>query len=250
MKIESTNNSRIYGDVVDIDSSSIQSFWNVKAEKDATLKAVLLGSDFAENSGVLRNEQEKRILRSFTGGKPLTILDIGCGIGRWAHNLRPQIQAYHGIDFSERFIQAAKRTFRDMPQCAFFQMSATEIDTSVLLPRYDLVIVTGVAMYINDEAIGRLLRFINQLTGASSCIYMQESVSILATRLTLKDFDSAELKSKYSAIYRTREEYEAAFAKYLPEYFFQTEDTGLLLDKDTGAREETNARYWFLSRIK
>jgi hypothetical protein len=57
-----------------------------------------------------------------------------------------------------------------------------------------------------------------------------------------------ELKSKYNAIYRTREEYEKYFTSYLPEYFFEPNESGLLLDKDTGAREETNAGYWFLRR--
>ncbi|MDR0603613.1 MAG: class I SAM-dependent methyltransferase [Bacteroidales bacterium] len=245
-----TDAARVYGNVVDIDSNAVQSFWDSKAEKDASLKAVLLGTDLAENSGVLRNERENRILHDFIGERDVTVLDIGCGIGRWAHNLQSQIQVYHGIDFSEKFIQAAKKSFKNMPQCAFFQMSATEIDASVLLPRYDLVIVTGVAMYINDDVINRLFHSINRLTDASSSIYFQESVSMLTTRLTLKDFDSVELKSKYNAIYRTSSEYEVYFAQYLPEYSFSSDRIGLLLDKDTGAREETNAKYWFLNQEK
>jgi hypothetical protein len=34
----------------------------------------------------------------------------------------------------------------------------------------------------------------------------------------------------------------------LPDFEFKKDESGLLLDKDTGAREETNARYWFLRR--
>jgi hypothetical protein len=57
-----------------------------------------------------------------------------------------------------------------------------------------------------------------------------------------------ELNSKYNAIYRTRGEYEKYFADYLPEYFFKPDECGLLLDEYTGARDETNAGYWFLRR--
>ncbi|MDR1183146.1 MAG: class I SAM-dependent methyltransferase [Bacteroidales bacterium] len=242
--------TRIYGNAVNIDSDAIRLFWNTKAQQDSSLKAVLLGSDFASNSGILRNERENKILQSFVGTNPLSILDIGCGIGRWAHNLQYQIKVYHGIDFSDEFVKAAGNTFKENPNVQFFQMSATEIDTARLLPCYDLIIVTGVAMYINDDTISRLFYFINQLTNAASSVYFQESVSILPKRLTLKDFESVELKSKYNAIYRTGEEYEMYFERYLPDFHFEKEATRLLLDKDTGAREETNARYWYLIRKK
>jgi SAM-dependent methyltransferase len=214
------NKTRIYDATVDIDSHAVRSFWNAKAQKDHSLKAVLCGNDFAANSGVLRNERENRILQNFIGNRKVSVLDVGCGIGRWAHNLQAQIATYHGIDFSDEFIKSAGTQFADNPAIKFFQMSATHIDASALLARYDLIIVTGVAMYINDNEIGRLFASVNQLTDAASAVYFQESVSILPTRLTLKDFDSTELKSKYNAIYRTGKEYEDYFKTCLPDFDF------------------------------
>lgn len=242
--------TRIYDEVVNIDSRSVQNFWNLKAAKDSSFKSVLLGSDLAENSGVIRNNRECQILCDFLGQREaLTVLDIGCGIGRWAYNLEPRIKTYHGIDFSSEFIKSATHTFEANPRIKFFQMSATQLDLSLLFDSYDLLIVTGVAMYINDDEINQLFHYLNKLSNRTSCIYFQESVSILPHRLTLKDFDSVELKSKYNAIYRTGTEYEKCFSVHLCDYQFDTEeDTGLLLDKQTGAREETNAKYWFLTQ--
>lgn len=240
--------TRIYDKVVSIDSKSIQAFWDSKAKKDSSIKSVLLGSDLAENSGIIRNNRERQILCHFLGKSNVTILDIGCGIGRWAYNLDSRIKIYHGIDFSSEFIKSAIKSFDSKPNVSFFQMSATQLDLSVLLNNYDLIIVTGVAMYINDEEIGNLFHSLSELSNLSSSIYFQESVSTLPYRLTLKDFDSSELKSKYNAIYRTSKEYEVFFVKYLPNYQIDSNATGLLLDKDTGAREETNARYWFLKQ--
>ena len=247
--MSSKENTRVYGEIVNIDSTSIQSFWNAKAKKDGSIKAVLLGSDFAQDSGILRNERENKILCNLINNREqISVLDIGCGIGRWAYNLQSNYKTYHGIDFSSEFINSATKSFKENPNVIFLQMSATQIDKSMLLKYYDLVIVTGVAMYINDNEISRLFYCINDLTDINSSIYFQESVSILPHRLTLRNFDSKELNSKYNAIYRTREEYEDFFAECLPNYHVELNKTNLLLDKETGAREETNARYWFLER--
>ncbi|MDR1257202.1 MAG: hypothetical protein LBJ86_05605, partial [Spirochaetaceae bacterium] len=84
--------------------------------------------------------------------------------------------------------------------------------------------------------------YINKFTEKGSLLYIQDTTSLLETRLTLKDFYSKELNTKYNAIYRTRDEYEILFEKYLSK--FKIIKTELLLDKESGAREETNARYW------
>jgi hypothetical protein len=171
-------------------------------------------------------------------------------MGRWAYNLKQVFSLYHGIDFSEEFVKTASSAFAGEKNIKFFPMSAVDLDTSKLLKKYDLIIINGVTMYINDDNIERLFRYCGELTGESSGIYFQESVSILRHRLTLKDFYSEDLKTRYSAIYRTSQEYEHFFMEYLSDFEFRKDETGLLLDKDTGAREETNARYWFLRRKK
>ena len=243
-------NGRIYGEKTFIDSESVKLFWNKNAKKDSSLKSVLLGYDFGENSAVLHNQKEAKIVLDFigSGGGTKTILDIGCGIGRWAYNLKPKIKKYDGIDFSEEFIQAANSNFKDFDEIKFYCMSAIDIDRTKLLKKYDVVVVTEVSMYINDDELEKLYNFINLFTQKDSFLYIQDTTSLLETRLTLKDFDSIELKTKYNAIYRTRTKYETLFEKYLPAFKLVANGTELLLDKSSGAREETNARYWCFRR--
>ena len=237
-------NGRIYGAKTVIDSEKIKNFWNNNAKKDSSLKSVLLGYDFGENSADLHNRKETEIVLDFIGSDKKTVLDIGCGIGRWAYNLKPVIKTYDGIDFSEEFVNAANSNFKDFSEINFYCMPAVEIDTVKLLEKYDAVIAAEVSMYINDDELHKLYGYINKLTGKGSLLYIQDTTSLLETRLTLKDFDSKELKTKYNAIYRTRAEYETLLGRYLPEFKLKEERTELLLDKDSGAREETNARYW------
>jgi SAM-dependent methyltransferase len=239
---------RIYGKKADIDSESVKSFWDNNAKKDASLKSVLLGYDFGENSADLHNRKEAEIVLGFIGNGEKTVLDIGCGIGRWAYNLKPVIQKYDGIDFSEEFVQAANNNFGNSDKIRFHRMSAINIDAGKLREKYDVVIVSEVSMYINDDMLDKLYYYINRLTREGALLYIQDTTSLLETRLTLKDFDSKELKTKYSVIYRTRDEYESLFKKYLPEFKIAENGTALLLDKDSGAREETNARFWCLRK--
>lgn len=239
------NKTRIYDDIVNIDSETVKQFWDERAKCDDPIKSVLLGS--AQSSGALRNKKEYQILQTcIDADEKISILDIGCGLGRWGDNLKEKASVYHGVDFSSEYVQAAQKNFKDYPNLQFFNMSATDLDSSVLLDKYDLVIMTGVVMYINDDKLPNLFEKINEIN--ANAIYFQESVSLLPTRLTLKDFDSDDLDSKYSAIYRTSQEYEGIMKKKLPE--FKIKKTDLLLDESTGARKETNARFWFLEKGK
>jgi len=239
-------NGRFYGKSINVDSGSIKEFWNNNAKKDSSLKSVLLGKDFGANSADLHNQKETKILLDFIGNDKKDILDIGCGIGRWAYNLLSIINLYHGIDFSDEFIKAANNSFAKYENIQFFCASAAKIEYENLgmLKKYDLVISTGVSMYINDDELERIYSTINRLTTNGSFLYLQDTTSLLETRLTLKDFYSKELETKYNAIYRTRGEYENFFDKYLSDFELLNNGTDLLLDKESGAREETNARYW------
>jgi SAM-dependent methyltransferase len=237
-------NGRIYGEKATIDSENVKVFWNNNAKKDSSLKSVLLGYDFGEDSANLHNQKEAKIVMDFIGDGKKTVLDIGCGIGRWAYNLKSIIEKYDGIDFSEEFIKSANKNFEDIDEIKFYCMSATDIDRTKLSEKYDVVIVTEVSMYINDHELDKLYKNINSFTQKDSLLYIQDTTSLLETRLTLKDFDSKELKTKYNAIYRTKTEYETLFGKHLPSFKLAGNGTDLLLDKNSGAREETNARYW------
>ena len=121
-------------------------------------------------------------------------------------------------------------------------MSASDIDLDIIGKDFNLVLCTGILMYINDKDLDKV--FMTLQATKSDYFYIQETVSIMDTRLTLNNFESKELKTNYSAIYRTKTEYEEYFKRHNLEIL----DTNLFLDDETGGRKETNARYWLLKR--
>ena len=233
--------TRVYADKIEIDNNSTKEFWENRANNINNLQTVLLGSDKTGIEQNTRNEHEKLIVESVVKQiQNPRILDIGCGIGRWAENLINQFDSYTGVDFSEGFIDYASKKFSDNENIKFYNNSILNLDKEILNSKFNFIICTGVLMYVNDSNILNIFKAFRRVT--PEYVYIQESISLMDARLTLNQFESKDLKTNYNAIYRTKQEYE----EYFKTNNFDIIKTDLLLDNKSGAREETNAQYWIL----
>lgn len=233
--------TRVYTDKIEIDNNSTKEFWENRANNINNLQTVLLGSDKTGIEQNTRNEHEKLIVESIVKQiKNPKILDIGCGIGRWAENLINQFDSYTGVDFSEGFINFASEKFANYSNIKFYNNSILNLDKEILNSKFNFIICTGVLMYVNDSNIFDILKAFRRVT--PEYVYIQESISLMDARLTLNKFESKDLQTNYNAIYRTKQEYE----EYFKTNKFDIIKTDLLLDNKSGAREETNAQYWIL----
>jgi ubiquinone/menaquinone biosynthesis C-methylase UbiE len=241
--------NRIYGSNINISSTNVNEFWKHRS-RDEGLQSVLLGKSCNNVEQNHRNEVEKKLLLSLLEkhskfSNKLSVLDLGCGIGRWYVNLKDHVEYYTGIDASFNFIKESKDHFKNEKNCNFCQCNLENLKSSSFKNKYDLVIITGVLMYINDNFIGKILSELLDIVKTSGAFYIQESVSTLSERLTLDKFYSSDLNCDYSAIYRTENEYKTFFKTFLNK--FSISDEGILLDESSGARAETNAMYWYVS---
>ena len=240
--------TRVYADKIEIDNNSTKEFWENRANNINNLQTVLLGSDKTGIEQNTRNEHEKLIVESVVKQiQNPRILDIGCGIGRWAENLINQFDYYAGVDFSEGFIDYASKKFSDNENIKFYNNSILNLDKEILNSKFNFIICTGVLMYVNDTNLSKFFKTLKQMIVNiykvyDIYIYIQESISLMGNRLTLNQFESKDLKTNYNAIYRTKQEYE----EYFKTNKFDIIKTDLLLDNKSGAREETNAQYWIL----
>lgn len=246
------DNSRIYGMSVNVDEESVHEFWNKQAQK-GDLKSVLLGNQSSSNEQEKRNNLELMLLNRLLSENKidissLNVLDLCCGIGRWADNLCKYVKSYTGVDYSDDFISGDIKRFSQTKNAEFICLPVEQIDASNFKRKFDLVIVTGGLMYVNDKYIKPIFQNIKSLVSEYGVVYIQESVSMLDQRLTLNNFYSKDLDSKYSAIYRTIDFYEDCFSTIFTD--FDVKEKGILLDESCGARKETNAYYWFLQYIK
>lgn len=203
--------SRLYGEKKDINPDDVKNFFSDRANRDLESDLSIVLFQEKENSEQ-RHIEEKKLFHEHINVDGKIILEVGCGIGRWAEALHDKCESFLGIDYTEDLIEIAKKSY-DFDNCKFQVMSATDIkaDTLLIKPPFDVIIFSGVLMYINDDDIKLVFNELNRICADDKKLFIMEPVSRMGSRLTLKDFYSEGLEADYNAIYRTEEEYMELF---------------------------------------
>ena len=198
--------SRLYGEKESIDCEKVKDFFDNRASKEVEN---ILSITMYQDSDVVekRHKDESKIVLEKLDVTNKKILEIGCGIGRWAEVFEDKCDSYLEIDYSKNLIEIANKTY-DYDNCYFQEMSATDlkIDELKLSPPFDIILIIGVLIYLNDEDIKQMMEEINKVSDENTIVYVRETISYMDTRLTLKDFYSEDLDEEYNAIYRTENE--------------------------------------------
>ena len=194
--------------------------------------------------------EKKKILPLLEIKQNSRVIDIGCGVGRWGDEIVPLLKdgIYLGVDYSKNMIDVAKKSLQTVENerrkyyVGTFQNVIDVLDQNNIKTDFDVVIVNGVLMYINDIDIEKCIGNITRLTNNGSCIYIKESVGI-TSRYTLKDVYSEELSSQYNAIYRGVAEYFEIFDSFFgKESLVQSGET--FEEERLINRKETTSFYW------
>lgn len=203
--------SRLYGDKENIDSEEVKSFFSERANRELESDLSIVLFQDKENSEQ-RHIEEKKLFYEHIDIEDKKVLEVGCGIGRWAEALHGRCKSFLGIDYTEDLIKIANKSY-DFDDCKFQVMSATDIKADELLiePPFDIILFSRVLMYINDDDIKLVFNELNKIGADDKKLFIMEPISRMDSRLTLKDFYSEGLEADYSAIYRTEEEYMELF---------------------------------------
>ena len=236
---------RVYGEKINIDTKNTISFYNQRAKtiktREREYTTVLLGDQDPDFSVKWDAYEKQFILPKLKLTKEKLVLDIGCGIGRWAEAVVGQCKEYYGVDFSSEMIAVAKQNVRNN-HCHFYTMSIVDAlsDPKITARKYDLVLMAGVSMYINEDELKESYRLLRKLVNKDSLFYFEESVG-KKERLTLNHIWSEDLKDYYGAIYRTREEYKSLIRECMKEVEFIEEGYMNFLDK----KEQSETSHWY-----
>ena len=168
------NNKRVKGTIITIDNSSVNDFFKDRASKynqNNPLKAVLY-QDNNPQIAIDRDLKEKeKLLPLLNLTKSTKVLDIGCGIGRWAKTMASLVYKYHGTDLMPQFIDIAKKECKEFSNITFQSISAQEITDTSIDGKFNLIFVSGLLMYLNDNEIRNLFNVLNS--------YMENHCQIL-----------------------------------------------------------------------
>lgn len=205
-----------------IDNDAVKSFFRTRANKydPQQPEVTTLYQDNNPNLAKLRDREEKNTLLEVM--KPLrtdSVLDIGCGIGRWGEVLSKCVKSYHGTDMTPELINIAKERCRKLSNVSFQVISAEDMAEDLFLKRqsFNLIIIAGVLHYVNDASVEKILNGVENYSNENSRILIRGPFAT-EKRLTLDRIWSSELNAEYSAIYRTRKEFISLLRGILPGY--------------------------------
>lgn len=241
---------RITEEITDIDYQETKRFFGKRAGKYSQDNPYSV-TMYQDNNKELVQERNRKetaklipLLKLDAGAR---VLDVACGIGRWADAMPEGIEEYCGVDFSRELVEIARqRNTRE--NFWFLEGAADEIEETLKTNRggvYNRILMIGILMYLNDRELPSALAQIERICQEHAVICIREPIGI-TERLTLKDFYSDELKDNYNAIYRTRREFGQFFEKSFLERGFWIAQEGFLFDEDALNNRRDTAQYFYI----
>lgn len=241
-------------DIVEIDYKKTKEFFEKRANKKSEVSYLSLTMYQDRNPGLAeqRDREEKAVMLPLLEfDKNANVLDIGCGAGRWASVFAEKVNAYLGLDFSEELLRIGKLTYANYPEIYFQKMSATELEPKffVVQKPFDLIIVSGLLIYLNDSDIKNLISVILEVSKIGTRLYLREPISLLSERKLLIDHFSEDLDSFYNAIYRTQNDLEKLIIRPLLNNGFSIKYNDFLFKSDLlNTRKDTRQYYYILKK--
>ncbi len=245
---------RIKKDITNIDYNKTKNFFQNRASKykEDNPYSVTMYQDNNAELVRMRNEKEmNKLIPCLQLTEESKVLDIACGIGRWADRMPAYIAEYFGVDFSEELVEIAKKR-NQRTNIAFAQGAASEIETVIAVngkDKFDRALLIGILMYLNEADVKNVFEQLGRICEEHALICVREPIG-LGERLTLQNFYSDELKDDYNAIYRTRDEIVACMQDGLLAHGFAIREEGFLFEEDQSLnnRKETAQYYFILER--
>lgn len=243
---------RIYKEKIEISPAEINNFFNdrvLRHDSTHSLSAVSYQDDNPELALKRDKHEKETILPKLGLTLADSVLDIGCGIGRWAEALVSSVATYHGTDLIAGMIDIAKKKLSGNKDFTFQVLAAQDNEPQKLdvNPPFSLIIITGLFIYLNDDDCLRVLKNSLLCAGNKCRIYIREPMAI-DERLTLSNVWSEELKHNYSSIYRTKQEFLQMISEILDGAGFQITHFAPLFTGELANRAETSQHFIILER--
>ena len=155
------NEKRIYGKKININSENTKDFYNSRAKSIHNMAnpyvSVLLGDQNPEYALAWDTYEKENILPKMQIDEHSKVLDIGCGMGRWAEVLIPRSGYYCGTDLSPEMTKCAEERSNfpernyDFLNYGFEEFCS--LPESKLPCRFNRLWICGIMMYVNDDAL-------------------------------------------------------------------------------------------------
>lgn len=204
----------IGGDSHRIEREEVQAFFTRRARSKLGGSAARLREEdlavamlYGDSRDALRRSHEEfaRVEPHLRLSETSRVLDVGCGIGRWAEHLVGSVAGYVGVDVVEELVAAARQRFGAWSNAEFVYTNHAPATTAISGQVFSHALVSGVVHYLDDSEVEALFDDLNRLIPGGS-LYVRGPFSE-DQRLTISEEWSVDLQDVYSATYRTKNEF-------------------------------------------
>lgn len=187
--------------------NSIKKFWEERGDRYSKIPYESLSNFETDPEKLCKkiNKETNIVLNNLPFSKDHCLLDLGCGVGQWSFRISPLVKKIIAVEYASSQIKIAKKEQlkRKIKNIEFIESPAENFLASV---KFDIIFISGLFVYLNNEQAALVVSNIKKMTHPNSIIFLREPTSIVDNRYELVNVFSKELKTNYSAIYRTANE--------------------------------------------
>jgi SAM-dependent methyltransferase len=195
-----------------LDDAEVRRFWDAQARKLAAVQVASSVTNLEEDPELVAEKiahERARVLEFVELAPELRVLDLGAGIGAWSLFFAPSVREVVAVEYSEPFVRFGREEqARQGIANVEFVVSPAEAFTAD--EPFDLAFISGLMIYLNDQAARALVRNLRSLVRPGGKVVLRDGTGV-PERHEINDRFSEALQARYSAVYRTREEYVALF---------------------------------------
>jgi 2-polyprenyl-3-methyl-5-hydroxy-6-metoxy-1,4-benzoquinol methylase len=193
--------------------------------------------------------EKKKIKDILNVSKNDVILDIGCGIGRWADGMSEKVKKYVGIDYLDEFINIANIKYKKKNNIYFINLESTKLSNSKVKSHspYTIIMIMGLYPYINDKEGCNILKKLLEVSANECKIIIREPIAV-KKEIILNNVWSDDMETYYSAKYRTHDWFKKNFNEILFKKGYNLIIDEPLYPKHLNNRIETKQHLFYLKK--
>tara|TARA_A100001388_G_scaffold182021_1_gene136335 strand:+ start:4537 stop:5226 length:690 start_codon:yes stop_codon:yes gene_type:complete len=188
----------------------MKDFWEKQSSKNLSfihsISNLSYDKDFSKEKSEKEQKEILKILNNFNK-KFNSSLEIGAGTCQWTNLLCAKSKNVLATDISKGMLNLGiKYMQKNFPKYKVEYFFGDIIkDNKPINSPFDLIFISGLLLYQNNEEFLNLLKFIKQNSETNAILILREPIGI-HKEFSIKNKYSQELKTNYSALYRTEKD--------------------------------------------
>ncbi|MBU1222104.1 amino acid racemase [Myxococcota bacterium] len=203
----------VYGKKLDLNVDEIRQFWEKRAEMIEKQQTGILQSTMltvSEEEALAREQKEKDEFlepsRPFLN-KSMSVMELGCGTGRWTRTLAEYVGHVDAWDYNEKFVELSKSLAANQG-LSNISVNCASVEDVPRDRQFDGVISIALLHYLSEVQFESVMDIMMNCVRPGGIAVFRETFGV-ERRFELHGFYSTVLDTPYHAVYRTPEEIQA-----------------------------------------